>query len=384
MMDFRVEQDRQDLQERVSRFCDEYCSPSLTASLEESTEFPVDLYAAMAKEGLLKACLPQELGGDGGGVLDAVLITEALARSSSTAVNMFLVNAVFSGTTLLVGGTDEQKAEFVPQLGAGKLKFAFALTEPQAGSDAASIEATAVQEGNDFLINGTKLYTTGAAVADYILTVVRTHPDEQARRGSSIFLVPQSATGLDVHPLKKIAGNAFATCEVRYSDVRVAADLLLGGEAGLDRAWDLLMPIGAMERICVAASSLGLAQTIFEEAREHAVTREQFGQPIAKFQSIQHTLVDMATEIEAMRWLTYNAASMADRGEMAFKEISMAKFYCSEKVNAMAMQGMKILGGRAYLEETPMARYLREGILSLYAGGTTEIQKNLIANFIGL
>ena len=196
--------------------------------------------------------------------------------------------------------------------------------------------------------------------------------------------MPQGATGLDVRPLKKIAGNAFATCEVRYSEVRVAADLLLGGEAGLDRAWDSLMPIGAMERICVAASSLGLAQTIFEEAREHAVTREQFGQPIAKFQSIQHTLVDMATEIEAMRWLTYNAASMADRGEMAFKEVSMAKYYCSEKVNAMAIKGMNILGGRAYLEETPMARYLREGILSLYAGGTTEIQKNLIARFIGL
>ncbi len=383
-MDFRLGQDKQDLQKRVSGFCTEHCPPSVATALEQSGEFPADLYAAMAEAGLLKMCLPQQLGGAGGGVLDAVLITETLARTCNTAVNMLLVNAVFSGTTLLVGGTDEQKAEFLPDLGTGKLKFAFALTEPQAGSDASGIEATAVQDGNDFLINGTKLYTTGATVADYIITIVRTNSEKKASKGSSIFVVPHDTAGVGVRGLNKIAGNAFASCEVRYSDARVAASFLLGGEAGLDHAWNTLMHTGAMERICVAASCLGLAQTIFEEARQFAVSRQQFGQPIAKFQAIQHALVDMATEIEAMRQLTSSAASMADRGETAAKEISMAKYYCSEKVNAMAMQGMKILGGRAYLEDTPMARYLREGILSFYAGGTTEIQKNLIAKFLGL
>ncbi len=383
-MNFELSPELEELSRRTQGFCDTHLAPDAVTALESSGEFPAALYGAMVREGLLGACLPAAAGGGGAGVTGAVAITEALARHSATAANLFLVNAVFAGTTLLAGGSDAQRGRFLPQLAAGTRRFAFALTEPQAGSDAGSIEATAARRGEELVINGTKLYTTGASVADYILTVVRTSPEVKASRGSSIILVPTDAEGLEIRPLDKIAGNAFPSCEVVYRDVHVALELLLGGEEGLGQAWDTLRVTGAMERICVAASSLGLATTVFSLAREHALQREQFGQPIARFQAIQHALAEMATEIEAMRWLTWSAAWKMERGEDAGREISMAKYYCSEKANALALRGMQLLGGSAYLEDVPMARYLREGMLAYYAGGTNEIQKNLIARYLGL
>jgi alkylation response protein AidB-like acyl-CoA dehydrogenase len=184
--------------------------------------------------------------------------------------------------------------------------------------------------------------------------------------------------------MDKIAGNAFASCEVRYQGVRVAAADILGGPPALHRGWELLMRTAFAERLCVAASCLGLAQAVYQEARGHALRREQFGQPIVGFQAIQHALVEMAVEIEALRWLTYHAAWRAARGEDCTIEAGMAKLYGAEEINLLVLKAMKILGGKAYLTSSPLQRHQREALLSYYAGGTAEIQKNLLGRLLGL
>ncbi|HEY0513091.1 MAG TPA: acyl-CoA dehydrogenase family protein [Thermoanaerobaculia bacterium] len=383
-MDFTLSPGQQELQQRTARFCAAHLTPAAAEALDRTTEFPAPLYAAMAAAGLLRLAIPVPLGGEGGDLFDVVLVTEELAKHSGTAVNLYLVNAVFAGALLLLAGSDEQRRTLVPRLGAGECKLAFAMTEPGAGSDAAAISTTAVADGDDFLVQGTKLYTTGASVADFILTVVRTRPEEKASRGTTLLLVARQSPGLEILPMEKIAGNAFASCEVRYHGVRVPAAGILGGPQALHRGWEPLMLNAGTERLCVAASCLGLAQAAYGEAREHALRREQFGQPIVGFQAIQHALVEMATEIEALRWLTYHAAWLAARNESCAVEIGMAKLVGAEELNALILRAMKILGGKAYLKSSPLQRFQREALLSYFAGGTSEIQKNLIGRLLGL
>src|SRR5436305_4239255 len=383
-MDFALSPEQQQLQQRVARFCATHLTPAAVEALDRTAEFPAALYAALADSGLLRVAIPAPFGGEGGDLFAVVLVTEELAKHSGTAVNLFLVNAVFAGLLLQLAGTPEQRQTLVPRLGAGECKLAFALTEPGAGSDAGAIATTAVADGDAFVLTGTKLYTTGANVADFILTAAKTRPEEKASRGTTLFLVPGDAPGLEITPMDKIAGNAFASCEVRYREVRVSAEQVLGGPPALHRGWELLMRNAVAERLCVAASCLGLAQTVYQEARGYALQREQFGQPIVGFQAIQHALVDMATDIAALRWLTYHAAWRAARGEDCAVEVGMAKLYGAEEINQLVLKAMKILGGKAYLKSSPLQRYQREALLSFYAGGTAEIQKHLLGRLLGL
>jgi alkylation response protein AidB-like acyl-CoA dehydrogenase len=220
----------------------------------------------------------------------------------------------------------------------------------------------------------------GALDADYILTAVRSDPEARPSRGISLFLVPRETPGLHIAPMEKIAGNAIASCRVTYDGVQVTKDALLGAENG---AWPMLMLGGGFERVVVAASAVGAAAAALDEMLHFAREREQFGQPIGGFQAIQHQLADVATEIEAARLLVYRAAWQIDGGQQPVKEVSMAKLYASERLTEILMRGMRLLGGRAYLAETPMPRRLREAMLGLYAGGTAEIQRNLIARQLG-
>jgi len=370
------------LQQKIIDFCTSECPPEFEKSLEKSDTFPEELYRKMADNGFFSISFPAGYGGTDGNILDVVLIAEQLARNSFTAVNMYLVNVVFAGMIILNCGNDDQKDEFIPKLLRGDLKFSFALTEPEAGSDARSIKTLAVDQGDHFLMNGTKYWTTGATVADYIITVVLTSQQAGPSKAMSVFIVPTKSEGLNITPIHKLAGNAYPSCEVRFQDVSVAKDRILGGLGWLNRGFLQLLPTAEYERICVAANCLGGAETILKECTEFSKTRQQFGRPIIDFQAIQHALADMATQIEAMKWMTYHAAWMKSMGKECFKEICMAKLFCSETLNDIARKGMKIFGGRGYSMEYRMQRYLRESYLPLYAGGTSEIQKNVIARFL--
>ncbi|MDZ7643984.1 MAG: acyl-CoA dehydrogenase [Woeseiaceae bacterium] len=274
--------------------------------------------------------------------------------------------------------------QILPALAAGECRLAFALTEPDAGSDAAAIRTTARRRAGQWLLDGEKRYTTGARDADYILVVARTDLEAKHSQAISVFLVPRGVEGLTITAMDKITDNAYASCDLQLESVRLDEGALLGGELGLNRAWSALRLTGGMERLCVAASSLGLSRAVLEDALDHAHTRKQFGRPIGQFQAIQHRLAGMAVSVESLQWLTYAAARKADRGEDAGKEISIAKTFVAETVNRLALDGLRILGGEGFLAATPMVRYQREALLSLYAGGTIEIQKNLIARYLAL
>ncbi|HPD20130.1 MAG: acyl-CoA dehydrogenase family protein [Desulfomonilia bacterium] len=381
-MFFELSAEQQALRQKVIDFCARECPPDFETSLDQSGAFPGDLYRKMADYGLLGISFPAEYGGTGGDIMDIVLIAEQLAGNSFTAVYMYLVNVVFAGSIILNCGSDAQKKEYLPKLLKGELQFSFALTEPEAGSDARSIKTSAKLQGDRFLINGTKYWTSGATVSDYIITVTITGPQTDSSKAMSIFIVPAGSQGLSITPIPKLAGNAYPSCEVKYRDVSVGREHILGGPEWLNNGLLQLFRTAEYERICVAASCLGGAETILRECTAFAKNRQQFGKPIIKFQAIQHALADMATQIEAMRWMTYHAAWMKSAGKDCFKEICMAKLFCSETLNDIARKGMQIFGGRGYSMEYRMQRYLRESYLSLYAGGTSEIQKNVIARFL--
>ena len=379
-MDFGLTPEQAALQERVDAFCRQHCTDAHAAALDREPRYPAELHRALAESRLLGWCLPAAYGGADGGPMEGCIINERLGRHSSAATNLLFINGV-SAALIALGGTEAQKEEYVRGVAEGRLRFAFALTEPGAGSDAAAIASRAVRDANTYVVHGTKLYTTGALDADYILTVVRTRPDGKASRGTSLLIVPRTAAGVTVTPLEKIAGNCIASCRVEYDGVRVDAGQRVGPEDG---AWSILMVGAGLERLTVAASSVGAARAVLDEVTAHVTTREQFGQPVSGFQAIQHQLADIATEIDAMELLTYRAAWMAAQGMVRPKEISMAKLYCSERLSEIVLRGMRLLGGGAYFTATPMPRRMREAMLGLYAGGTVEIQRNVIAKSLGL
>lgn len=312
----------------------------------------------------------------------AAAAMEGIAGQSGWLASAYMVNLIIAGACVVIAGSPAQRSELLPRLRSGRLQLAFGLTEPNAGSDAAAITTTAEADGDGYRLNGEKVYTTGAATADHILVVGRVEPTED-RRALTLFLVPRGAPALAVEPLPTLAGGPHASCHVRLDGVRVEADQVLGGPAGLGKAWGVLRVTGTLERLMVAALALGLASAAAERAVAFARERRQFGQPIAGFQAIQHTLVEMRTTVTGMRLFLDNALSAMEAGD-ATEAVCMAKYWCSEQLQRVVGMGMRVLGGRAYFDFEDMARYAREAPFSLYAGGTVEIQKMLIARQMGL
>jgi alkylation response protein AidB-like acyl-CoA dehydrogenase len=309
--------------------------------------------------------------------------TETLAAYSGAVASIYAVNVVFGGGCLALIGNSEQKARLLPEVKAGKCQLAFALTEPEAGSDSGSIKTVATKAPGGFRLNGEKIFTTGAAVADYIFVVARNEALGTEARQVSAFIVKRNTAGLTVEPLTKMAENLHASCHIVLRDVLVPEDMVLGGIERMDARAGLRV-LGTLERFVVAASNVGLARAITERAVEFAKARHQFGKPIAAFQSIQHSLVEMRTTVRAMSLMSAHAASLLENGVDATEQVCMAKYYCAEQLQNVVASGMRILGGRAYFATEAMERYYREAPLALYAGGTVEIQKNLIARLMGL
>jgi alkylation response protein AidB-like acyl-CoA dehydrogenase len=311
-------------------------------------------------------------------------IAETLSGYSGAVASIYMVNAVFGGTCLALLGNAAQKARFLPEIKAGKCQVAFALTEPEAGSDVASIKTVAKRVPGGFRLNGEKIFTTGAAVADYIFVVARNEVIETEGRHISVFMLRQGAQGLTVEPLHKMAENLHASCRLAMEDVFLPEGMVLGGLERMDAAWSGLRFLGTLERFAVAASNVGLARAVTDRAVEFAKTRRQFGKPIAAFQVIQHKLVEMRTLVRAMSLMVAHAAQLLESGADATEQVCMAKYYCAEQLQDVVACGMRVLGGRAYFEPEDMERYYREAPLALYAGGTVEIQKHLIARSMGL
>jgi alkylation response protein AidB-like acyl-CoA dehydrogenase len=351
------------------------------AAADRDGVFPVELHRSIARAGLLAQRVPTQYGGAGGGLLDVVLISRELGRVSDLALSIFLINCV-AAEVIVAGGDPAHCAELLPRVAAGEVLLAFALTEPQAGSDPGGITTQAVRDGDGYVITGRKLFTTGAGNADYILTVARTDPDGPARASSAIFLVPGGTPGLEARPMDKVFGNAHASCAVSYDGVRVGPGSLI---APAGSAWRLMAQGITVERLAVSGWLAGMAEWVRDDLVSFARTRQQFGRPVGDFQSVAHHIADVAITAESIWLMAQHAAWRADReGAQAGWHASAAKTHAVERVTELLNLAIRLEGGQAYLTDHPLQRRLRAAMLGFYAGGTGEIARNTIARRLGL
>ncbi|MDQ7785492.1 MAG: acyl-CoA dehydrogenase family protein [Desulfomonilaceae bacterium] len=381
-MDFTFTEEQEMLRETVRRFVEQEIPPEKAREIDERDEFPHELLQKLCDLGFMGINVPEEYGGQGGNVVDEMIFFEELAKRMPVlawaAGNIILYGNHIIGTN----GNEEQKREYLPKLVNGELKFAYALTEPNAGSDAANIRTKAVLKDGRYVITGSKIFITGAGIADIIVTNCRT--GAPGTKGITVFLVDAKSKGYSARPIKMVGHKGSNTCEVHYDDVEVTPDMILGGEEFLDRGWYQMMRLLNKERLVLSSCALGIGQAAFEYALNYAKEREQFGQPIGRFQTIQHMLADMATELEAARRLAFYAAWKEINGMECVKETSMAKYYCSEVAKRAALHGVQILGGYGYTMEYDAQRFLRDVLILSIGGGTSQIQKNIIGRQLGL
>jgi len=337
-----------------------------------------DVARQMAELGWYGLCIPEEYGGSGGSFLDASLFLEETTRGQAP-IGAYAVTLIVVGA-LNRFGTEEQKRGLLGRVAAGGT-LAIAMSEPEAGSDVASLKTSAVRDNGDWVLNGSKMWCSFAHKASHVLIVCRAQKTDNPHQGMSMILVPHDAEGFTITPIDTLGGED--TNELHLNDVRVPEDALLGADGG---GWTQLMAGLNNERVILASTALGLAQRAFDDALGYAKERRQFGRAIGTFQAIQHKFAEMATDIARTRLLVRWVAALTDEhpGRMLPQEASMAKLAATELAKRCALEGMQIMGGYGYASEYPMERHLRSAVVTTIYGGTSEIQKNIIAKTLGL
>lgn len=379
-VDFRLTVEQELLRTTLRDFLGSFCTREWVEETEAKAEYPDDLHEALAELGLYGLVVPEEYGGSGGGMTEAAIVSEELGRISGSAVQVHMPSAVFGGYALLAAGP-ELKERFLPRLAEGRLRLAFALTEPDAGSDAASVRTQAVRDGDEWRIDGAKIFSTAADTADYLVLTARTGTTDERHRGLTLFLVDAKAAGIATSRIPKIGHHAVQSPEVGLDGVRVPGDMVIGEVGG---AWPALNDVMDAERIAVAALCTGLAERCIELALAYGLQREQFGRPVATFQAIGHMLAEMDTDTAASRLLTYHAAWLKDEGLPCSKAASIAKAYATEAGSRTASRALQIHGGYGYTAEYEVSRHFKEAKLYEVAGGSTQIQRNIIAREMGI
>jgi alkylation response protein AidB-like acyl-CoA dehydrogenase len=375
-MDFQLTPDQQILQRSIREFAQAEIAPHVM-EWDEAQRFPSELVPRLAELGLLGIQFPEQYGGAGMSAVDYCICIEELARvDPSVALGVAAHNGLGSAHIYLFG-TEAQKQRFLTPLARGEMLAAWGLTEPTAGSDAAGTRTQAVRDGDQWVLNGAKTFTTHGSVGGVMVAMAVT---DRARgnRGISAFIVPRGTPGMSPGKKEnKLGCRASDTSEVVFEDCRLPLDHLLGEEGqGFINAMQVL----DAGRIGIAALSVGLAQGAYEAARRYALQRKQFGQPIASFQAIQWKLADMATRTEAARLLTYRAAFLKDQGQArTTRESSIAKLYASEIAVRAAEDGVQIHGGYGFTKDYPAEKYFRDVKLLTIGEGTSEIQRLVIA-----
>jgi alkylation response protein AidB-like acyl-CoA dehydrogenase len=380
-VDFSFTEEQRLLRESVRKLMDRVATPEFIKRHDREQAYPYALYDAWAEAGLLRLPFPEAYGGLGGSVIDMAIIAEELSRKSAD-FYMAFAGSTFCGLNILRKASEEQKRHWLPKLLSGEVRMAISISEPEAGSDVGAMRTSARRNGEDFVISGQKLWSSGAGAENAVINVyVKTDPKAHYRQGMSLFLVDNTTPGVELRKLDMLGRRCTGTYEIFFNDARVAADRLIGGE---NKGWDCLLSGLQVERVCSAAGNCGAAQAVVDIALQYAKERKQFGRPIGSFQAIAHMLADMQTEVEAARSLMWRAAWMVSSGEDALREISMAKLLSSETYAKVANLGMQILGGYGYTMEFDMQRHFRDSRASTIAAGTSQIQRNLIAGLMGL
>jgi acyl-CoA dehydrogenase len=361
----------------IGRFVDEALIPR-EHEVAETDAIPADIVMKMRNLGLFGLTIPEEYGGMGVTMEEEALIVFELGRASPAFRSYIGTNNGIGSFSLLLDGTDEQKVKYLPKLAAGELLSAFCLTEPDSGSDAASLKTKAVRHGDDYILNGTKRYITNAPHAGIFSVMARTDPSRKGTDGISAFVVERDTPGVSFgKPDKKMGQKGAHTCDVVFEDVRVPAANLIGGIEGV--GFRTAMKVLDKGRLHIAALSVGAAERMLSDALRFAMEREQFGQKIAEFQLIQAMLADSKAELYAARCMVLDAARKRDAGDNVNTEASCAKLFATEMCGRVADRCVQIHGGAGYISEYSIERFFRDVRLFRIYEGTSQIQQIIIA-----
>jgi alkylation response protein AidB-like acyl-CoA dehydrogenase len=375
-MDFSLSAEQKQIRDMVAEFVDEEIKPR-AAEIDETDEFPSDLVSEMADLGLMGMPFPEEYGGAGLDYHSYAIGLEEISRGSGGLGTIVAAHTSLAGNMLYEFGNEEQKQEYLTPLNEGTDIGAFALSEPGAGSDVPAMDTTAEKEGDEYVINGGKLWISNGSVAETVTVFAKTDPDAGNKGISSFIVRPEEDDGFHVEgPEHKLGDKGCPTAELRFDDLRIPDDRLLGEEGrGFVHALKTLNG----GRITIAARSIGLARAARDDALEYAQQREQFDRPISDFQTIQHKLADMDTKVQAAKLLMHQAADRKIRGEDFIKHAAQAKLFASEISREVANEGIQIHGGYGYTTDFDAERYYRDAKLNEIYEGTSEVLRNTIA-----
>jgi short-chain 2-methylacyl-CoA dehydrogenase len=377
-MNFDLTEEHELLRRTVREFAEQRVAP-VAEELDREARFPYELVRELAELGVMGMTIPDEYGGAGADTVAYAIAVEELTRVDSSVAITVAAHHSLGTLPIYYYGTDEQKREWLPQLASGEKLAAFGLTEPGAGSDAGATRTTAELRDGEWVINGSKIFITNAGtdISACVTITARTGENE-----ISNLIVPNGASGYEISPpMKKLGWRASDTRELSFKDCRVPERNLLGSRGDGFKQFLEILDGG---RISVAAMGVGLAQGAYDLAYAYAKEREQFGQPIARFQAVQFALADMATEIEAGRQLVYKAAWLKDQGRAFARDAAMAKLFTGLLSNRAANAALQIHGGYGFMEESAISRLFRDQKILEIGEGTNEVQRMVIARHLGL
>ena len=380
-MDFGFTDEQDMLRATAREFVTDVCPAERAKEWDEESAVPPELFKGMADLGWFSLPFAEEDGGDGGGPVELILIAEELGRASFD-VAMCYIGVLIPGLTVFDWGSDAQRAFIRDQVMTGRQRLAVAVSEPDSGSDAAALRTSAQDLGGHFLVNGQKMWCTGAGLPDTtIATYVRTGPREPKHEGISLLLIDPQADGVEVRRTPTLARHILGTNEVYLSDVVVPRENLVGPQ---DKGWPVMLSNIELEKVIITGGYLGAAQATLDEMLAFAKTRHAFGRPVGTFQALAHAMADLQVEIDSARLLAYRAAWLLAQGKPCGREGAMAKLKGSETYVAAARLGMQVCAGHGFSTESIMSFRYRESIVATISGGTSQIQRNGIARSMGL
>ena len=378
-MDFSIPEDIRMIQATIRKFVQKDLEP-ISRQVEEEGHIPEEIVQTMRDLGLFGLAIPEDYGGLGLSTLGEIIVYEELTKTNACFRSRIGTSNGIGSMGILLDGTEEQRRKYLPRIACGEWTAALALSEPEAGSDAANIQTSAKLDGDHWVLNGRKHFITNGDCAHVFTTLAVTDRSKGSRGGITAFIVEKDMPGFSLGTIEKKMGlRGSETCELIFDDCLVSKDNVIGGEAMIGQGFKTAMRVLDKGRLTMGACALGASQKLLDMCVDYAKQRVQFGKPIGQFQMIQAMLADMATEIFAARQMLYHTASLRDQGRTVTREASMVKLFCTEMASRIADKAIQIHGGMGYMKEFPVEMFYRDVRLYRIYEGTSEIQRLIIA-----
>ena len=373
------------LRDATRRFVEAEMPRAKAREWDRGNIYPAEVIRKLGAMGMMGLTVEEQYGGAGVDIYATMAVIEEIAKRSVAVACPYIMAVCYAGMNLGESASAAQKQELLPKVASGNLLFAYGLSEPNVGGDLATVETTARREGDAVVINGAKRWCTGADIADYIFCLLRSGPKDDKYKNLSIVLVPPTLPGITITPLGHLGIRGVETKDVTFDDVRVPAENILGGAEMWNKGWQQLAGRALeVEKIELSACALGLAEAAVADAWAYAEERVQFGRAIAGHQAVRHMLAEARTKVRAMRLMLYSVAWLADQGRPCSVETSMAKLFCCEGAAEVTQTCMRVTGAYGLSDEMDMERYVRDAISLPIVGGSSNMQKNNIANRLKL